>query len=113
MIAKVLLFWNLSFYSSSYYFSLFYYLYIAIDSLQRKCFDEFCATITEETLEKIACDDILERIPNIRSRKVTDESHDVLDSGKVQKSEFILLVLGLMNKLCDSDIMLAAGIFDR
>lgn len=80
--------------------------------------------ITQEKVEKIVNDDFFERIPNLRKQRADTWSHAIMQPGEtaadkcefgeaaVDKCEFILLVLGMMDKIRDSDVILAAAIFD-
>ena len=62
---------------------------------------QFGGELSEETLRHILANDFFDRVPNLRQNK---------DS--ISKSEFILLVLGMMNKLNDKDIIIVSKIFE-
>lgn len=62
---------------------------------------QFGGELSEDTLQHILTDDFFDRIPNLRQKQES-----------IAKSEFILLVLGMMNKLNDKDIIIVSKIFD-
>lgn len=62
---------------------------------------QFGAELSEDTLQHILKDNFFERIPQLRQNE---------DS--ISKSEFVLLVLGMMNKLYDKDVIIVSKIFD-
>ena len=62
---------------------------------------QFGGELSEDTLQHILTDDFFDRVPNLRK-----------DKESISKSEFILLVLGMMNKLYDKDVIIVSKIFD-
>ena len=62
---------------------------------------QFGGELTEMTLQEIMCNDLFERIPNLRN-----------DKNSISRSEFILLMLSLMNKTYEKDLMIISSIFD-
>jgi hypothetical protein len=62
---------------------------------------QFGGQLSEETLRSILANNFFDRIPNLRQRE---------DS--VTKSEFILLLLSMMSKINDKDLLIASKIFD-
>lgn len=62
---------------------------------------QFGGQLSEDSLEKILSNDLFERMPNLRS-----------DAESVSRSEFILLVLSMMNKAYDKDLLFISSIFD-
>ena len=63
---------------------------------------QFGDELSEKTLRSILKNDFFERIPNIRR-----------SDKEIVKSEFVLLLLQMMNKVNEKDILLASKIFDR
>lgn len=63
---------------------------------------QFGSELSEKTLRGILHSDFFDRIPNLRK-----------DNKQLVKSEFVLLMLQIMGKVQDKDIMLASQIFDR
>jgi hypothetical protein len=64
--------------------------------------EQFGSELSEQVLKCILKNDFFDRIPNLRK-----------DDKQLVKSEFILLLLQMMNKVQDKDILLASQIFDR
>eukprot|EP00602_Paraphysomonas_sp_CaronLab_P010331 CAMPEP_0185021508 /NCGR_PEP_ID=MMETSP1103-20130426/4199_1 /TAXON_ID=36769 /ORGANISM="Paraphysomonas bandaiensis, Strain Caron Lab Isolate" /LENGTH=361 /DNA_ID=CAMNT_0027553073 /DNA_START=448 /DNA_END=1533 /DNA_ORIENTATION=- len=62
---------------------------------------QFGGELSEETLRGILTDNFFERIPDIRQK-----------STSINKGEFILMVLGMMNKIHDKDVIIASKVFD-
>lgn len=60
------------------------------------------STRQQATLRSILHSDFFNRIPNLRR-----------DSKEIIKSEFVILLLNLMGKVDDKDILLASKIFDK
>lgn len=63
---------------------------------------QFGSELSEKTLRRVLQNDFFERIPKLR-----------IDEKQLVKSEFVLLMLEIMGKIQDKDIMLACQIFDR
>lgn len=63
---------------------------------------QFGSELSEKTLQSILKNDFFTRIPSLRR-----------DLTKLNKSEFVLLMLNMMNKVQEKDILLACQIFDR
>lgn len=63
---------------------------------------QFGSELSEKTLRGILHSDFFDRIPSLRK-----------DKKQLVKSEFVLLMLQIMGKVQDKDIMLACQIFDR
>jgi hypothetical protein len=63
---------------------------------------QFGEELSERTLRSILNSQFFSHIPNLRK-----------DEKAIVKSEFVLLLLHMMNKVHDKDIMLASKIFDR
>lgn len=68
---------------------------------EMKVMMQFGGELSEDTLQHILTDDFFDRIPNLRQKKES-----------ISKSEFILLVLGMMNKLNDKDVIIVSKIFE-
>lgn len=64
--------------------------------------EQFGEEITEHTLKCILHNKFFDRIPNLRK-----------DDKQLVKSEFVLLLLQMMDKVQDKDVILASQIFDR
>ena len=62
---------------------------------------QFGGKLTEETLQEILSHDLFERIPNLR-----------YNEDSISRSEFILLLLSMMNKTYDKDLIIISSIFD-
>jgi hypothetical protein len=62
---------------------------------------QFGGQLSEETLLSMLANDFFDRIPHLRQ---SDES--------VTKSEFILLLLSMMSKINDKDVLIVSKIFD-
>jgi hypothetical protein len=62
---------------------------------------QFGGELSEDTLQHILTDNFFERVPNLRQNKES-----------ISKSEFVLLVLGMMNKVYDKDLIIVSKIFD-
>lgn len=69
---------------------------------ETKIIEQFGENLSERTLRSILSCDLLHKIPRLQ-----------LDSKQMTKSEFTVLVLRLMNKVQEKDILLASQIFDR
>jgi voltage-gated potassium channel len=63
---------------------------------------QFLEGLSEKTLKNIIENKLFERIPNLK-----------VHSDEIKKSEFIVMLLTLMGKLNEKDILLAATIFDK
>jgi hypothetical protein len=63
---------------------------------------QFNQELSEKTLKKLLYNDFFDRIPNLRQRK-----------NEINKSEFVLLMLQMMKKVEDKDILLALQLFQR
>lgn len=62
---------------------------------------QFGEHLSEETLHKILTNDLFEKMPNLRR-----------DDHSISRSEFILLMLSMMNKTHDKDMLIISSIFD-
>jgi hypothetical protein len=62
---------------------------------------QFGGHLSKETLQNILANDLFERMPNLRNNPES-----------VSRSEFILLVLSMMNKTYDKDLLIISSIFD-
>lgn len=62
---------------------------------------QFGGKLSEETLISILASDFFDRNPNLRQ-----------DENSVTKSEFILLLLSMMSKINDKDVLIISKIFD-
>lgn len=62
---------------------------------------QFGGQLSEDTLRSMLASDFFDRIPNLRQ---SEES--------LTKSEFILLLLSMMAKINDKDVLIVSKIFD-
>ena len=62
---------------------------------------QFGGQLSEDTLREILENDFFERNPNLRQN---DES--------ITKAEFLLMLLSMMNKINDKDVLIVSKIFD-
>lgn len=62
---------------------------------------QFGGKLSEDTLREILTNDFFERNPNLRQ---SDES--------ITKAEFTLMLLSMMNKINDKDVLIVSKIFD-
>lgn len=62
---------------------------------------QFGGQLSEETLRHILNNDFFERIPNLRQH-----------NNAISKAEFILMVLGMMNKVHDKDLIIVSKVFE-
>eukprot|EP00602_Paraphysomonas_sp_CaronLab_P011365 CAMPEP_0185041920 /NCGR_PEP_ID=MMETSP1103-20130426/41809_1 /TAXON_ID=36769 /ORGANISM="Paraphysomonas bandaiensis, Strain Caron Lab Isolate" /LENGTH=407 /DNA_ID=CAMNT_0027581861 /DNA_START=391 /DNA_END=1614 /DNA_ORIENTATION=+ len=62
---------------------------------------QFGGELSEETLRGILNNDFFERIPDLRQK-----------SNSINKGEFILMVLCMMNKVHDKDVIIVSKVFD-
>jgi len=63
---------------------------------------QFSECLNPAVFKAILKNDFFDRIPNLRK-----------DSGNVQKCEFVIMLLQMMGKLQDKDVLFAAKVFDR
>ena len=78
-----------------------YPLLVKAKQNELKVMMQFGGQLSEETLRQILESDFFERIPNLRQHKHA-----------ISKAEFILMVLGMMNKVNDKDIIIVAKVFE-
>lgn len=62
---------------------------------------QFGGQLSQQSLQKILQHDLFEKIPNLQN-----------DPESISRSEFIILVLSMMNKTYDKDLLIISGIFD-
>jgi hypothetical protein len=78
-----------------------YPLVIKAKQSELKVMMQFGGKLSEETLRSMLASDFFDRNPNLRQ-----------DEHSVTKSEFILLLLSMMNKINDKDVLIISKIFD-
>ena len=79
-----------------------YPLVVRAKETEMKIIEQFGEELSERTLKSILNSDLLRKIPHLQQ-----------DSKALTKSEFVVLVLRLMNKVQEKDVILASEIFDR
>jgi hypothetical protein len=78
-----------------------YPLVLKAKQSELKVMMQFGGKLSEETLRSMLASDFFERLPNLRQ-----------DENSVTRSEFILLLLSMMNKINDKDVLIISKIFD-
>jgi hypothetical protein len=79
-----------------------YPLMVRTKKVEEKVVQQFCGDLSEEKLNAIFQSDMYARNPNLRSNPL-----------EMSKMEFIVLILTLMNKVEEKDIILASKIFGK
>jgi hypothetical protein len=78
-----------------------YPLLVKAKQTELKVMMQFGGKLSEETLRQILENDFFERVPNLRQQQHA-----------ISKAEFILMVLGMMNKVHDKDIIIVSKVFE-
>lgn len=78
-----------------------YPLLVKAKQTELKVMMQFGGHLSEDTLRQILENDFFERIPNLRQQQHA-----------ISKAEFVLMVLGMMNKVHDKDIIIVSKVFE-
>lgn len=75
---------------------------VAAKRSEKEVTEQFCKEVSEDTIKAICSNDFFDRVPGLQR-----------DKSQITRSEFILLVLQMMDKVQDKDILLANTIFSN
>ena len=92
--------------STTFFFAWFKILYIPIarseKRTQMEVLNQFSGNLSYHTIHKLMHNDFFDNIPDLKS-----------DSEEIQKGEFVLMVMFLMNKINYNDVRLGLQVFGR
>ena len=91
--------------STTFFFAWFKILYIPIANSEKRTqlevLNQFSGQLSYATVHKLMHNDFFENIPDLKT-----------DSEEIQKGEFVLMVLFLMNKISYNDVKLGLQVFE-